>query len=123
MGKNERRQMSSGALLPICLALIAVIFATGVLNKQKVWPDLQLDYHEDRTSFHLDAGDAHGTVASGPYYDLPEGVYRIKWQMEGDGENAIVVTCSNGVEISPAEIRTIPGEWQGEAEILGEEKA
>lgn len=35
--------------------------------------------------------------------------------MEGDGANAIVITCSNGVEITPSEIRTVAGEWQGEA--------
>jgi len=117
MVKNGRRRIGSGALLLVCLLLIAVIFATGVLNKQKVWPDLPLDYQGEKTSFSIEAGDSYGMVSSGPYYDLPEGTYRIKWQMEGDGENAIVITCSNGVEISPAEIKTVPGEWQGEAEF------
>lgn len=110
-----------GMALIICLALIAVIFATGILNKQKVWTDVPLDYRDGKTSFSLDAGDAYGNVAAGPYYDLSEGTYRIKWQMEGDGENAIVVTCSNGVEITPSVIQTSAGEWQGEAvfEIKG----
>lgn len=113
--------MRAGVLLLICLALIAVIFATGILNKQKTWPDVQLDYRDEKPSFSTEAGDTYGTVASGPYYDLPEGTYRLKWQMEGDGENAIVITCSNGVEITPSVLHTVPGEWQGEAffEIKG----
>lgn len=108
-------------LLLICLALIAMLFATGVLNRQKVWPDVPLEYRDGKMAFSVDAGDAYGAVGSGPYYDLPEGVYRLKWQLYGDGENAIVVSCSNGVEITPREIRTVPGEWQGEAsfEIKG----
>jgi len=121
MRKNKGHGLGGGALLLVCLALIAVIFATGILNKQKTWPDVPLDYRDGKMSFSTDAGDAYGTVASGPYYDLPEGTYRLKWQMEGDGENAIVVTCSNGVEITPSEIRTTAGEWQEEAffEIKG----
>ena len=120
--KESRRQWTGAAvLLLVCLALIAVIFATGILNKQKVWTDLPLDYSGGKMSFRTELGDAYGNVAAGPYYDLPEGVYKIKWQMEGDGENAIVVTCSNGVEITPSEILTTAGEWQGEAsfEIRG----
>jgi len=119
MRKKERRN-AGGALL-VCLALIAVIFATGILDKQKVWTDVPLDYRDGKMAFSLDAGDAYGAVASGPYYDLPEGTYRLKWQMEGDGENNIVVTCSNGVEITPSVLYTVPDEWQGEAafEIKG----
>jgi len=115
MKRSERRLMSAGMLLLVCLTLIAVIFATGILNKQKVWTDLQLDYRDGKKSFSLEAGDTYGNIASGPYYDLPEGTYRIKWQMEADGENAIVITCSNDIEITPSEILTTAGEWQGEA--------
>jgi len=111
----KTKRLRAAALLMLCLALIAVIFATGILNKQKTWTDLPLDYVNGQKYFRLESGDAYGTVAAGPYYDLPEGRYRLKWQMEGDGENAIVVTCSNGVEIVQNEMRTIPGAWQGEA--------
>lgn len=115
MNEKKRFKINSGMLLLICLAVIVLIFATGVLNKQKVWPDLQLEYRDGKKTFSVDEGDSYGMVSSGPYYDLPEGTYRIKWQMEGDGENAIVVTCSNDVEITPREILTTPGAWQGEA--------
>ncbi|MBQ8617522.1 MAG: hypothetical protein IJ418_08385 [Clostridia bacterium] len=99
----------------VCAVMIAGLFATGILNKQKVWTDVELDCTDEDKTWRLEDGDAYGMVASGPYYDLPVGTYRIKWQIEGDGENRITLSCSNEAQIAPGEIVLQPDAWQGEA--------
>lgn len=99
----------------VCAVMIASLFATGILNKQKVWPDVELDCADADKIWRVEDGDAYGKVAAGPYYDLPVGTYRIKWQIEGDGENRITLSCSNDAEITPSEIILYPDAWEGEA--------
>lgn len=111
----KRKHAAHWALPAAAAALIVLIFASGVLRTQKTWPDVQLDYRDGKTAFDAADGDAYGVVASGPYYDLPAGEYRIQWQIEGDGENVIRLSCSNDVEITPSVFATTAGEWQGEA--------
>lgn len=114
--KRRVRSAAIWGLWGICAAVIALVFATGALGKQKVWPDVQLNYTGGKQGvWRLEDGDAHGRVASGPYDDLPVGVYRIKWQIEGDGENRIVLSCSNDAQITPTEIAIHPDAWEGEA--------
>ena len=64
--KKENRQFGANvkgfkeiAALLVCLLLIALIFATGVLNKQKVWPDLQLEYRDGKKTFSIADGDSY----------------------------------------------------------------
>ena len=114
--KNRRRSAAFDAL--ICLgaaALIAVIFATGLLNTQKVWPDVSFDHAKGNASYSLAEGDGYGVKATSTSLNLDAGTYRLCWQIDGDGANAIRLGCVTGGEISPSVIHTAPGEWQGEA--------
>ena len=114
--KNQRRLAAFDAL--ICLgaaALIAVIFATGLLNTQKVWPDVSFDHAKGNASYILAEGDGYGVKATSTSLNLDAGTYRLRWQINGDGANAIRLGRVAGGEISPLVIHTAPGEWQGEA--------
>ena len=114
--KRKRKGAAIAAVWIICALAVAAVFATGVLNRQKVWTDVQLTGADDaQREWRLADGDAYGRVGSGPYYDLPTGTYRIKWQIEGDGENRMVLSCSNDAQITPAEIVIQPDQWEDEA--------
>ena len=106
------------AVLCGCAALlIFLVFTTGVLNRQKVWTDVQLDYAGNKKAWSIENGDVYGRVASGPYYSLPAGKYRVQWQIEGDGQNRMVFSCSNDARMSPKEVTIDPESWMGEAWI------
>lgn len=114
--KRKRKGAVMAGMWTLCVLTIAVVFATGVLNRQKVWTDVQLtDADDAQREWRIADGDAYGRVGSGPYYDLPVGTYRIKWQIEGDGENRMELSCSNDAQITPAEIAIRPDQWEGEA--------
>ncbi len=115
--RGNAAQSKDLVLLIVVLLLIAFAFGSGILNTQKIWDGLQLEFRENKMHYSLTEGDAYGVVTAGPYLDLPAGVYRIRWVIEGDGENFIHLTCSNNAEITPAVICTEAGEWQGEAEF------
>ena len=104
------------AVLCGCAALLIFLaFTTGVFNRQKVWTDVQLDYTGNKKAWSIENGDAYGRVASGPYFSLPAGRYRIQWQIEGDGQNRMILSCSNDAFIDPNEIEISSDDWQGEA--------
>ena len=111
------RRLTRGEIFALlgCLALIAVIAATGMPGRQKVWANLGLDGMQAQTELRLDAGDAYGEYGGGPYLDLPAGTYRLRWRISGDGANAIRLSCSNGVEIAPERLSTDPAVWEDEA--------
>lgn len=111
MGISKRTRILG--LWTVSMLLIALVFLSGVLDKQKVWPDVQLDC--EKRVWRLEDGDAYGRVAAGPYYNLPVGRYRIKWQIEGDGENRMVLSCGNDARMTPPEIVIPSGQWEGEA--------
>jgi len=117
MEKREKKRIGSGALLLICLALIAVIFASGILNKQKAWTDLPygLMRFEGGLSRNTAAGDVHGVMNVGPGLTLPAGTYRLKWFMEMDGANCIEIVSDNGAAAMPGEIALMPENAWGEA--------
>ena len=108
------RRLTRGEVFALlgCLALIAVIAATGMPGRQKVWANLGLDGMQAQTELRLDAGDAYGEYGGGPYLDLPAGTYRLRWRISGDGANAIRLSCSNGVEIAPERLSTDPAVWE-----------
>lgn len=110
----KRKAVRGWVLLIGALLLIAAVFLSGVMNVQKTWTSLDLDFRDGKRAFELAKGDAYGTVTQGPYFDLPAGRYRIKWQIEGDGENRIHLVCSNGVIITPDVMKTTAGGWEGE---------
>lgn len=102
-------------LAAVCAVLFALLCMTGMLDKQQIWPGVELVYEQDKHVFSLEAGDAYGYVTQGPYTELPAGRYRIKWQIEGDGVNAVQLQCSNDVAIEPFRFETTPGDFEGEA--------
>ncbi|MGN0990293.1 MAG: 6-pyruvoyl-tetrahydropterin synthase-related protein [Candidatus Ventricola sp.] len=115
------RQKKSAALIPglwaVCAALVALVFWTGVLDRQKTWEDmpyLLMDFGEGLQR-DAQAGDAYGAMNGGPGLDLPAGTYRLKWAIEGDGDNRLVIATQNGAPVTPAEIPLAAGETQGEA--------
>lgn len=97
--------------LLVCAVLIAGIFATGILNRQKVWANIAL---EGDCSLSLEQGDTYGTFGGGPYYDLPAGEYLLRWRIDSDGENVIRFSSSNDAEITPSQVRTNPDYWEDE---------
>lgn len=117
--KRKSRLLEWSSLL-ICVLLIAAVSLSGVLNRPKIWPDVQLEYTDGKKAFSVQDGDAYGVIANGPYYDLPVGTYRIKWQMHADGDNEIRLSSSNDARIVPSVIHTTAGKWEDEAyfEIL-----
>lgn len=101
----------------IALLLIAIVFATGVLDRQKVWEDMPylLMRFDGGMQRDTQAGGAYGAMNDGPGLDLPAGTYRLKWAISGDGDNRLVITTQNGAQAVPGEIPLPAGETAGEA--------
>ena len=106
----------SFAALALCAALILVVFCTGILDRQKTWVDMpyQLQRFEGGLSRE---GEAYGVMNEGPGLTLPAGMYRVKWMIEGDGDNRLLLKTKNGVKAEPAEILLPAGQTQGIAEF------
>ena len=60
--------------------LVLLVFVTGVLDKQRVFEDMeynQISFKENRRSRSLDAGDRYGLLNEGATgLNLPAGTYR-----------------------------------------------
>jgi len=94
--------------LVLSMALIVLVFVSGVLDRQKTWTEMVwsgLSFPEG-TSRDVNAGDAYGVMNGGPGLTLPAGEYRVKWLIEADGANSIEITTDNGVQALPARIAT-----------------
>ena len=107
------------------LLLAAAVFALGILDTQKTWADLPytlLSFEQGRT-LSTENGDAYGVMNQGPGLDLPAGEYRLKWNVEADGDNVIRITSRNGTPIAPAEIALSAAEPASEAYFTVEEAA
>ena len=104
------------AALALCAALILVVFCTGILDRQKTWVDMpyQLQHFDGGLSRE---GEAYGVMNEGPGLTLPAGMYRVKWMIEGDGDNRLLLKTKNGVKAEPAEILLPAGQTQGIAEF------
>lgn len=105
---QNRKSMKIYGALALCAALIALVFWTGALDRQKTWTEMVWSglTFENGTSRELAKGDSYGAVNSGPGFTLPAGRYRLKWMIEADGDNRIAISCANGAEILPAVIPT-----------------
>ena len=116
----EKRKITRGewVALAVCAALIAVLFATGILNRGKVWDNVQL---EGDCSLSLEEGDAYGTVGGGPHFNLPVGEYLLRWRIDADGENVIRFANSNDAKITPSQVVTNPDYWEDEVVFTVEE--
>lgn len=89
------------------LLIVALVFAAGVLDKQKVWTDLGLyymDFADDKLVYDTQAGDAYGVVSAGPNFDLPAGEYRLKIRVFADGDNEIRLVTRNDAAIEPTQV-------------------
>ena len=112
---NNKKQKALGLLI-LCAALILVVFYTGILDRQKTWTDMP--YLMQRFDGGLSReGAAYGVMNEGPGLNLPAGTYRVKWMIEGDGDNRLLLTTQNGVKAEPAEIMLPAGQMQGIAEF------
>lgn len=103
--------------LLVCVAVILFVLITGVLDRQKTWEDmpfLSLSFHDGR-SRDITAGDDYGVMNGGPGFDLPAGVYRLKYYIESDGNNRIEIVSENQAKIVPGEILLSADMPQGEA--------
>ena len=106
--------------LPLLLAavLIAAVFATGALRKQKTWIEMlffQDIQFSDGQARSLENGGEYGVMNSGPHFILPVGTYRLKYIVDTDGENHIRLTTSNNARISPDRLPVKAGGWTNEA--------
>lgn len=109
-----KKYKKTWTLLVCCAALYILLCLTGLLDKQKIWQGVPVDWPQGKHQLSLADGDTYGTVTSGPYTELPAGVYRLKWQIEGDGVNIVRLSDTNEVAIEPAVFETVPGEFEGE---------
>jgi len=99
---HKGRRRALGIWL-FCAALIVIVFVSGVLDRQKTWADMPY------TILQFDGGLArggaqYGVMNDGPNLDLPAGTYRLKWGIEGDGDNRLIITTHNGVKAQPDQI-------------------
>ena len=109
--KQKRKGAAIAAVWVICALAVAAVFATGVLDRQKVWEDMPylLMRFDGGLKRDVQAGGAYGAMNDGPGLDLPAGTYRLKWAIEGDGNNRLVITTQNGVSAVPGEIPLAAG--------------
>ena len=138
MLKRSRAFRECAAVMFAAL-LIVGIFATGILDRQKVWVEMTYNdvltftkahpamfVGEDmfaRATYSLEDGDSYGIINEGPGFTLPKGQYRLKYRVDADGENAIRIESENGARIEPSEIVLNPDEWEAETWIDIQEDA
>ena len=106
-------------------ALIAVVFVSGVLDKQKTWADMPylMMRFDGGMSRDTAQGGAYGVMNEGPGLTLPAGTYRLKWHIEADGDNRIELVSRNGAVCVPGEIALSADEPAGEAQFTLKEAA
>ena len=99
---HKARRTALGMWL-LCAALMAMIFVSGILDRQKTWTDMPYTLLQFDGGLARD-GTQYGVMNDGPNLNLPAGTYRLKWGIEGDGDNRLIIATENGVTAEPAEI-------------------
>ena len=110
-----KRRKKALCALALCLLLIAAVFLLGLGGAQKTWEDLPytlLEFEGGR-AIDLAQGGSYGEMNRGPGLTLPAGEYRLKWAIDGDGDNVIRITSGNGAAANPAEIPVTAGSGEG----------
>ncbi|MBE5799930.1 MAG: hypothetical protein E7321_08280 [Clostridiales bacterium] len=107
----------------LCAVLIALVFLSGVLDRQKTWTDMPYLMMRFDGGLSRDTAAYYGLMNDGPGLNLPAGTYRVKWSIEGDGGNRLLITTENGVQAVPGEIPLETGKAQGEAAFVLEQAA
>ena len=113
MSKKKKALVS----LIVCAALILLVFVSGVFDRQKTWTEMPHQLMRFKDGLSRDTAQ-YGTMNQGPGLDLPAGAYRVKWYIEGDGENRLLIRTENGVTAEPAAIALTAGQTQGEAAFI-----
>ena len=98
----NRKLLTYGPVVLLAL-LCAAAFATGVLTRYPVLEaQVQAMDFPNGTAVSLENGDVYGVVPSGgPGHSLSAGTYRLKWFVDGDGDNALHLYSENGVKMEP----------------------
>ena len=94
-----------------CLLLIALLWAVAG-GRTRTFDNLQ----DSRLVFSQGlerTGEDYGILNEGPALTLQPGEYTLRWQIETDADNAILVTTTNGADISPREIDVPAGQSEG----------
>lgn len=101
---------------PVALALLlaAAVFCTGVLNRQKTWINMTENVLSFPAGSERSAQDGYGEMNGGPGFTLPAGTYRLKWIIDGDGENRVLLRSGNDAAMSVGEFAVGPDLAQGE---------
>ena len=114
----NRKLLTYGPVVLLAL-LCAAAFATGVLTRYPVLEaQVQAMDFPNGTAVSLENGDVYGVVPSGgPGHSLSAGTYRLKWFVDGDGDNALHLYSENGVKMEPETVILPAGQFKGEFEF------
>ena len=115
MKKVSRRV--EGAVVLACAALVALVFATGVLGKQKTWgymEYLNLDFKQRTPLLSISEGAEYGIQNTGPGLNLARGTYRFKYWVDTDGTGELLFKAGNSAAIEPSSIVLGPGQTASE---------
>ena len=114
----NRKLLTYGPVVLLAL-LCAAAFATGVLTRYPVLEaQVQAMDFPNGTAVSLENGDVYGVVPSGgPGHSLSAGTYRLKWFVDGDGDNALHLYSENGVKMEPETVILPAGQFEGEFEF------
>lgn len=121
---NKRFRRADFVFFAVSALIVAAVFMTGALGKQKVWPDMpygDMRFTDGKLVWDTANGDDYDLISEGPGYALPAGKYRVQWSIESDGENVMHITSGNGARITPSEIALPAGElytMEAEFELL-----
>ena len=100
------KRRTIGVLL--LLAALACVWIFGLLDKRAQWMNLQYSMAFRDGKYAFDETDEYGLVNNGPSFDLPAGEYRLTFNIDADGENAIQFSSENGVHIEPDSLAVMP---------------
>lgn len=113
MNRRSGKRLAAAWLL--CALAVALVWTSGVLDRQKVWTDMPYGLMQFSGGLERGADAAYGAMNAGPGLTLPAGEYRLKWAAEGDGDNRVLIHTGNDVAVEPGEIILPAGQTQGEA--------
>lgn len=100
-------------LLPVLLAgaIVLLCWTTGLGRGSVQFANLEKDgltfFRSGNKTFSLAEGAAYGVLNDGPGFTLPAGHYTLSVTTDGDGDNLLRITTSNGAAVEPAEF-TLP---------------
>ena len=114
IGLKKTARKADILIILAALVLTALVFVSGALDRQMTWVDMPYLMMEFDGGLSRETAD-YGVMNEGPGLDLPAGQYRVKWSVEGDGDNRLLIRTENGVAAEPAQIALPAGQTWGEA--------